>query len=123
MTAIRVVLVEDNDIFRETLELLFGLRDEIDVVGSVASGHDAPALCRDLDPDVVLMDYRMPGLNGAEATRVVLEAAPRAKVVCLTASVTAKEIEEVLAAGAVTCVTKDEDFDRLVRVVQEAAAA
>jgi DNA-binding NarL/FixJ family response regulator len=67
------------------------------------------------------MDYRMPGLNGAEATRAVLSAAPATKVVCLTASVTSDEVEDVLAAGAVACVTKDEDFDRLVRMVCEAA--
>jgi DNA-binding NarL/FixJ family response regulator len=120
---VRVVVVEDNDTFRQTLELLFGLRDELEVIGSAASGDDAPELCRELDPDVVLMDYRMPGLNGAEATRAVLAASPRSRVVCLTASVTKEEIEEVFAAGAVACVTKDEDFDRLVKVVCEAAAA
>jgi DNA-binding NarL/FixJ family response regulator len=118
---VRVVLVEDNDTFRETLQLLFGLRDEIEVVGAVASGHDAPELCRELRPDVVLMDYRMPGLNGADATRAVLEASPDSNVVCLTASVTAEEVAEVLGAGAVACVTKDEDFDRLISVVREAA--
>ena len=123
MAPVRVVIVEDNDTFRETLELLFGMRDELEVVGSASSGHDAPDLCRELDPDVVLMDYRMPGLNGAEATRAVLAASPRARVVCLTASVTNDEVDEVLAAGAVACVTKDEDFDRLVRVVCEAAAS
>jgi DNA-binding NarL/FixJ family response regulator len=120
---VRVVVVEDNDTFRQTLELLFGLRDELEVIGSAASGDDAPELCRELDPDVVLMDYRMPGLNGAEATRAVLAASPRSRVVCLTASVTKEEIEEVFAAGAVACVTTDEDFDRLVKVVCEAAAA
>ena len=118
---VRVVLVEDNDTFRETLELLFGLRDEVEVVGSAASGDDAPALCAHLQPDVVLMDYRMPGLNGAEATRAVLAAAPGSRVVCLSASVTAQEVAEVKAAGARDVVTKDEDFDRLVRVVCEAA--
>jgi DNA-binding NarL/FixJ family response regulator len=123
MSAVRVVLVEDNETFRETLELLFGLREEIEVVGSVSSGHDAPAVCHELAPDVVLMDYRMPGLNGAEATRAVLEAAPTSKVICLTASVTAQEIEEVLAAGALACVTKDSDFDKLVELLQRAAAA
>jgi DNA-binding NarL/FixJ family response regulator len=122
MTPVRVVLVEDNDTFRQTLELLFGLRDEIEVIGSASSGDDAPALCARLDPDVVLMDYRMPGLNGAEATRAVISASPRSKVVCLTASVTTQEVDEVLAAGAVDCLTKDADFDRLVRVVCEAAA-
>jgi DNA-binding NarL/FixJ family response regulator len=121
VTPVRVILVEDNDIFRETLELLFGLRDEIEVVGSVSMGDSAPALVAKLKPDVVLMDYRMPGLNGAEATRAVLDAYPGTKVVCLSASVTAQEVKEVLAAGAVACVTKDEDFDRLVKTVQEAA--
>ncbi|HEY6960524.1 MAG TPA: response regulator transcription factor [Gaiellaceae bacterium] len=123
MTPVRVVLVEDNDTFRATLELLFGLRDEIEIVGTASSGNDAPDLVRERQPDVVLMDYRMPGLNGAEATRAVLEAAPETRVVCLTASVTADEVSEVLAAGAVACVTKDQDFDRLVSTVCEAAAA
>jgi DNA-binding NarL/FixJ family response regulator len=121
--AVRVVLVEDNETFRETLELLFGMREEIDVVASVATGDEAATVCSALVPDVVLMDYRMPGLNGAEATRAVLDAYPGTKVVCLTASVTAQEVKEVLAAGAVACVTKDQDFDRLVQTVQKAAAA
>jgi DNA-binding NarL/FixJ family response regulator len=121
MSAVRVLLVEDNDTFRETLELLFGLREEIDVVASVSTGDEAPLAVRELQPDVVLMDYRMPGLNGAEATRLVLEACPTTRVVCLSASVTAEEVAEVQQAGAVAVVTKDEDFDRLVAVVCEAA--
>lgn len=119
---VRVVLVEDNDSFRQTLELLFGMRDEVDVVASAASGDEASRICSDVRPDVVLMDYRMPGLNGAEATRAVLLACPTTRVVCLTASVSTQEVEEVHAAGAVACVTKDGDFDRLVDVVCEAAA-
>ena len=121
-TPVRVVLVEDNDAFRETLELLFGMRDEVEVVGSVATGDDASALCASVRPDVVLMDYRMPGLNGADATRAVLVACPGTRVVCLSASVTQQEIDEVRAAGAVACVTKDEDFDLLVATVCRAAA-
>ena len=121
MTPVRVVLVEDNATFRETLELLFGLRGEIQVVASVATGDEAPAVVRELRPDVVLMDYRMPGVNGAEATRLVLQADPATRVVCLTASVTAEEVAEVREAGAVAVVTKDEDFDRLIAVVCEAA--
>jgi DNA-binding NarL/FixJ family response regulator len=118
---VRVAIVEDNDVFRETLELLFGMREEVEVVGSASTGDDAPDLCRRLQPDVVLMDYRMPGLNGADATRAVLAAAPETKVVCLTASVSSEEVDEVFMAGAVMCVTKDEEFDRLVRVVCKAA--
>ncbi len=118
----RVVLVEDNDIFRETLELLLALRHEVQVVGSAASGDAAVQLCARLEPDVVLVDYRMPGMNGAETTRAVLRAAPRTSVICLTASVAADEVEELRAAGAVACITKDQELDRLVRAVCEAAA-
>jgi DNA-binding NarL/FixJ family response regulator len=119
---VRVVLVEDNQMFRETLELLLGLRPDIDVVASVASGNEAPEACARLEPDVVLMDYRMPGLNGAQATEAVLAAAPNARVVCLTASVSRKEVVQLLAAGAVACLTKDEDLDDIVAAIHEAAA-
>src|SRR6266571_6706505 len=105
MSPVRLVLVEDNQIFRETLELLFELRPEIDVVASVASGNAAPEVCARLKPDVVLMDYRMPGLNGAQATAAVLSASPTSRVVCLTASVSRKEVDQLLAAGAVACLT------------------
>jgi DNA-binding NarL/FixJ family response regulator len=118
----RVVLVEDNDIFRETLELLLALRSEVQVVGSAASGDVAVELCARLEPDVVLVDYRMPGMNGAETTRAVLRAAPRTSVICLTASVAADEVEELRAAGAVACITKDQELDSLVLAVCEAAA-
>ena len=118
---LRVVLVDDNEMYRETLKLVFGMRDEIDVIASVSTGDEAATVCSALVPDVVLMDYRMPGLNGAEATRAVLTACPTTRVVCLSASVTQQEIDEVRAAGAVACVTKDEDFDSLVATVRGAA--
>lgn len=120
---IRVLVVEDNATFRETLRLLFDLRPEIDVVAGVATGDEAPAACREHRPDVVLMDYRMPGMNGAEATRAVLEECPAARVVCLTASVSADEIDELEAAGVVRCVMKDAGFDEIVAAVRDAAAA
>ena len=117
----RVVLVEDNDLFREMLELVLEPRAEVKVVGSAASGDEAVALCARLAPDVVLVDYRMPGMNGAETTRALLRAAPGTSVICLTASVAADEVEELRAAGAVACITKDEGLDRIVNAVCEAA--
>lgn len=119
---IRVLIVEDNQTFRETLHLLFELRPEVSVVGSVASGDEAPSACREYEPDVVLMDYRMPGMNGAEATRAVLRACPNARVVCLTASITQNEVDELARAGVVRCLTKDEGFDEIIAAVQDAAA-
>jgi DNA-binding NarL/FixJ family response regulator len=121
MTPVRVVLVEDSDMFREMLLMLFEKRDEVDVVAAVASGDEAPGVCAELRPDVVLMDYRMPGLNGADATRAVLEACPTTRVVLLSASVTGEEREEVLAAGAVACILKDDELDHIVGAVCEAA--
>jgi DNA-binding NarL/FixJ family response regulator len=119
MAVIRLVLVEDNRLFRETMELLLGLRTEIELVGSVESGTEAIALCAELVPDVVVMDYRMPGLDGAQTTAAVLRACPKARVICLTASVSPKERELVLAAGAVACITKLESLDRIIDAILE----
>ena len=118
----RVVLVEDNHGFRQTLELLFGLRG-IEVVGSVGTGREAVTACAELRPEVVVMDYRMPGMNGAQATREVLEASPGSSVVCLTASVTGDEQREILAAGAVACVMKGEALEEIVDAIHSAALA
>ena len=118
---IRVLIVEDNQTFRETLHLLFELRPDIRIVASVATGDQAPPACLEHQPDVVLMDYRMPGMNGPEATRAVLEACPSASVVCLTASVTKAEIDELVEAGVVRCLTTDEGFDEIVDAVRLAA--
>jgi DNA-binding NarL/FixJ family response regulator len=115
---IRLVLVEDNETFRTTLELLFAMRDDLAVVASIESGKEAAQICAELQPDVVLMDYRMPGLNGAEATRGVLEVCPTARVICLTASVSRVEVDELRKAGVVECVTKDEDFEHLIATIR-----
>jgi DNA-binding NarL/FixJ family response regulator len=117
MGDIRVVLVEDNKLFRETLELLLGLREGIEVVGSVAGGAEAISVCAAARPDVVVIDYRMPGLDGAQTTREILRAAPDTRVICLTASVTADERGLVLDAGAVACLTKDEGLDLIVESI------
>jgi DNA-binding NarL/FixJ family response regulator len=119
--AVRVVLVEDNEIFRETLEMLLGLRADLAVVASVASGGEAVEACAELRPDVVLVDYRMPGLNGAQTALAVLEASPESRVVCLTASISPAEIAELLQAGAVDCVRKDEELERIVAAIHAAA--
>jgi DNA-binding NarL/FixJ family response regulator len=118
---VRIVLVEDNQVFRETLELLLGLRGELEIVGSVATGPKAVDVCAELRPDVAVVDYRMPGLSGAQTTEAVREASPDTRVVCLTASVSEPEIDELKAAGAVACVKKDDELDRIVEAILAAA--
>jgi len=88
----------------------------------VESCDEAVEVCASADPDVVLVDYRMPGRDGAQTTTAIRAASPRARVVCLTASISEAEVELILAAGAVSCVTKDQDLDRIVAAIHEAAA-
>ncbi|HKC21015.1 MAG TPA: response regulator transcription factor [Gaiellaceae bacterium] len=118
---IRLVLVEDNDVFREALELLLGLRSDIDVVASVAEGTAAADVVRAHQPDVVLMDYRLPGIDGVQATRAVREAAPNVAVVCLTASANLREVDALYEAGVVACLSKDQELDEIVEAIRNAA--
>jgi DNA-binding NarL/FixJ family response regulator len=120
---VRILLVEDNDVFRSALELLLGIQDGFLVVGAVADGRAAAPACRDLSPDVIVMDYRMPGLDGVEATTAVLAECPAARVVCLTASADPLEESALLAAGAVACLRKDQALDVIVGAIRAAAVA
>ena len=119
---IRVVLVEDNQVFREALELLLGLQPGVEVIASIDNGTAAAAVVCELRPDVVLLDYRLPGMNGLEVTREIRAGSPGVRVVCLTASVSRREIDELYAAGAVACLTKDEELDDIIAAIQRAAA-
>ncbi len=124
MTApIRIVLVEDNQVFREALELLLGLRSDVEVVASVGDGSAVVEAAKRTNPDVVLMDYRLPGLDGVQATRAVREACPGVAVVCLTASANLRERDALLEAGAVRCLTKDQELDEIVAAIREAVGA
>jgi DNA-binding NarL/FixJ family response regulator len=118
---IRLVLVEDNQVFREALELLLGLRSDIEVVASVAEGSAAAEVVRQYLPDVVLMDYRLPGIDGVQATKAVREAAPGVAVVCLTASANLREVDALFEAGAVACLSKDQELDEIVEAIRSAA--
>jgi DNA-binding NarL/FixJ family response regulator len=118
---VRVALVEDNEVFREALELLLGLRSDLQIVASVADGTKVIELCHEHSPDVVVMDYRLPALDGVQATKALREACPEVAVVCLTASANLHEIDALYAAGAVACLTKDEPLDEIVAAIKRAA--
>ena len=120
---IRVVLVEDNEVFREALELLLGLRSDIQIVACVGDGYDAVPACREHKPDVVLMDYRLPGLDGVQATAAVREACPDTAVVVLSGAADHLEKDALLAAGAVSFLTKDQELDEIVRAIHDAVSA
>ena len=118
---IGVVLVEDNEVFRESLELMLEATPDIRVVASVPDGEAALDLCPQVDPDVVLVDYRLPGLDGVETTAGIRSRCPRAAVVVLTATVESGEAAALFEAGAVACLTKDRDLEEIVGAIRNAA--
>jgi DNA-binding NarL/FixJ family response regulator len=118
---IGVVLVEDNDVFREALELMLEVTPDIRVVGAVPDGESALELCPRIDPDVVLVDYRLPGLDGVETTAALRTACPRTSVVVLTATAETGEVQALLDAGAVACLTKDRGLEEIVGAIRDAA--
>jgi DNA-binding NarL/FixJ family response regulator len=120
---VRVVVVEDNDVFREALVLLLGQEPDIEVVGDVAGGEEAIELCSRIEPDVVLLDYRLPGMDGVQATAALRRVCPGAAVVSLTASATLREADALREAGAVACLTKDAQLDEIVAALLAAAVA
>ena len=118
---IRIVLVEDNQVFREALELLLGLRSDVEVVASVGDGAQAVDAAKETVPDVVVMDYRLPGLDGVQATAALRKACPSVAVVCLTASANAAEMDALRDAGAAVCLTKDQELDTIVEAIRSSA--
>jgi DNA-binding NarL/FixJ family response regulator len=119
--AVRVLLVDDNQVFREGLQLVLGLRSEIEIVGAAEDGSEAAELAQQLKPDVVLMDYRLPGMDGVEATAAVLAASPDSAVVGLTATANLRERQALYDAGAVACLSKDDDLEDIVAGILAAA--
>ena len=122
MTRPTVLVADDHRQFREALVALLEL-DGFEVVGQAADGADAVALAKLLRPDVVVMDLKMPVLNGLDATRLVRDALPSTPVVVLTAF-TGDELERAaMAAGATAFVAKDANLGELRAALAAAAAA
>ena len=118
---IRVLLVDDHDVVRRGLTALLEGAAGFAVVGAAADGTEALDLVAEHQPDVVLMDLSMPGMDGIEATRRVTSDRPEVRVVVLTSFSDRERILDALDAGAVGYLLKDADPDELLRGVQAAA--
>jgi DNA-binding NarL/FixJ family response regulator len=117
----RVVLVDDHHLVRVGLEQLLDAVGDVEVVGSASGGREAVALVSESRPDVVLMDLAMPGMDGIDATRRILELRPETRVVALTSFSDRDRILAVLDAGAVGYLLKDADPHDLVDGIRAAA--
>jgi len=117
---VRVLIVDDAHILRIGLASLLCLEPDLEVCGSAESGEQGVAVARDTCPDVVLMDIRMPGMDGVEATRQILHDLPTAQVVVLTGEPSPVGRRAALEAGAAAYVVKDAVPATVLEAVREA---
>ena len=119
---IRLLIVDDHTVVRQGLSMLFGTVDDIEVVGTAADGILALNQVHELTPDVVLMDIGMPRLDGIEATRRIVTADPRAKIVILTGDTDQTKVQQAVEAGALGYLLKDAEPEALFAAVRTAYA-
>ena len=119
--AIRVLLVDDQALFREGLETLLSVHSDIEVVGQASNGQEAVEVAAKVQPDVVLMDVRMPILNGVRATRRLKRSLPQCRVIVLTTFDDDEYVFDALRAGAAGYLLKDVKSTRLVEAIRATA--
>ena len=115
---ISVAIVDDNRQFSDALSVLLGLEPDVAVVALLEDGEAAIEHAAEDGADVYLVDFRLPDMNGAEATAAILERRPTARVVAMSAAAAASDVEAVRAAGALDCLSKDRDLDALVAAIR-----
>lgn len=115
---IRVLAADDQRVVRDGLAMLLGLLPGVEVVGSAADGEEALAMVAELHPDVVLMDLRMPRMDGVEATRRLQASDPDVKVVVLTTFTDDRSVIDALRAGALGYLTKDASAEEILEALR-----
>ena len=119
---IRVLIADDQALVRGGFRMILDAQKDIEVVGEAGDGREALDRAHELEPDVVLMDIRMPELDGLQATRAILAANPEARVLVLTTFDLDEYIYEALEAGASGFVLKDDPPEQLIAAIRTVAA-
>ncbi len=115
---IRIVIADDQRLMREGLKTILDLEEDMEVIGTASNGFEALELCRDLKPDIVLMDIRMPRVDGVEATERIAEEELPAKVIVVTTFDDDELIVKALKAGAKTYLLKDLPSEKLLATIR-----
>ena len=116
-----ILLVDDHAVVRMGLSAIINLQADLKVCGEAENGEAAVRLAAELKPDVVVMDFSLPGMDGAEATTAVLKVSPTSKVLILTSFGTSADLARAMAAGAVGAVTKNLSNDELSSAIRDTA--
>lgn len=116
-----ILLVDDHAVVRMGLSAIINLQADLKVCGEAENGETAVRLAAELKPDVVVMDFSLPGMDGAEATAAVLKVSPTSKVLILTSFGTSADLARAMAAGAVGAVTKNLSNDELSSAIRDTA--
>ncbi|HDL21013.1 MAG TPA: response regulator transcription factor [Nitrospirae bacterium] len=116
--SLKMVLVDDHAIFREGLRCLIEKQPDIEVVGEAADGRKAIHVAKELRPDLVIMDVKMPVMNGIEATRQIVDKFSGVKVLALSMYSDTRFVLEMLRAGASGYLLKDSTFEELNRAIR-----
>ena len=120
-SGIRVLVVDDQELFRRGLTMLLNVETDIEVIGEAADGASAVRLATDTAPDVVLMDVRMPKQTGIEACTAIKDAAPNARIIMLTVSDEEADLYEAVKNGASGYLLKDSSIDEVAQAVRVVA--
>lgn len=120
-SSIRILIAEDHTVLAQALGTMLSFEDAFEVLGTVPSGEEAVSACVQMKPDVVLMDYKLKGLNGVEATGEIARLVPTTKVLILSMFDNQEVVVAAVAAGAAGFLPKNVDRTELVRAIRAVA--
>jgi two-component system nitrate/nitrite response regulator NarL len=122
MKTTKILIVDDHEVVRDGLKNILTSLDNIAVAGEAGNGEDAVKMYSSLKPDLVIMDISMPGMNGIEATRVIKEKDPDAKILILTMHDNQEYLNQIIRSGAKGFILKNTDKEELLDAVKTVAS-
>lgn len=118
---IKLLIVDDHLVVRKGLQLLLTAKYGVDIVGEACNGLEAVEMAKQLKPDVILMDIKMPKMDGVTATKEIITHQPHANILALTSFTEPDQVNAIIQAGALGYILKDSSTEELVNAIQQVA--